>query len=138
MEGDTMAGGLGNAAFARTEIADDERDLVVRVQRGDKHAFNELARRYARRAFAVAYRILRHTQDAEDLVQDAFVAALNGIGSFDPSRPFSPWFFKIVVNLGLADTLTEQEFLDLCRFLSELGKPGPFAADRPTVIHVPE
>jgi putative heme-binding domain-containing protein len=35
---------------------------------------------------------------------------------------------------GLADTLTEPEFLDLCRFLSELGKPGPFAADKPNVV----
>ena len=96
-----MAGGLGNAASVRTDTADEERDLIVRVQRGDKHAFDELARRYARRAFAVAYRILRHTQDAEDLVQDAFVAALDGIGSFDPSRPFAPWFFKIVVNRAL-------------------------------------
>ena len=101
MEGDTMAGGLGNAASVRTDTADEEGDLVVRVQRGDKHAFDELARRYARRAFAVAYRILRHTQDAEDLVQDAFVGALDGIGSFDPSRPFAPWFFKIVVNRAL-------------------------------------
>lgn len=96
-----MAGGLGNAASVWTDTADEERDLVVRVQRGDKHAFDELVRRYARRAFAVAYRILRHTQDAEDLVQDAFVAALDGIGSFDPTRPFAPWFFKIVVNRAL-------------------------------------
>ena len=96
-----MAGSLGNAASVRTDTADDERDLVVRVQRGDKHAFDELARRYARRAFAVAYRILRHTHDAEDLVQEAFIAALDGIGSFDPSRPFSPWFFKIIVNRAL-------------------------------------
>jgi len=96
-----MAGGLGSAASVRTDTADDERDLLVRVQRGDKHAFDELARRYARRAFAVAYRILRHTQDAEDLVQDSFIAALDGIGSFDPTRPFAPWFYKIVVNRAL-------------------------------------
>ena len=96
-----MAGGLGSAASVRTDTADDERDLVIRVQRGDKHAFDELARRYARRAFAVAYRILRHTQDAEDLVQDSFMAALDGIGSFDPARPFAPWFYKIVVNRAL-------------------------------------
>jgi putative heme-binding domain-containing protein len=36
--------------------------------------------------------------------------------------------------VGLADTLTEQELLDLCRFLSELGKPGPFAADKQSVV----
>jgi RNA polymerase sigma-70 factor (ECF subfamily) len=92
---------LGGAAPVPSEAHDNERGLVIRVQQGDREAFDELARRYARRAFAIAYRILRHTQDAEDLVQDAFIAALDGIGSFDPSRPFAPWFFKIVVNRSL-------------------------------------
>ena len=96
-----MVGGLGGAAPVPSEAHDNERGLVLRVQQGDREAFDELARRYARRAFAIAYRILRHTQDAEDLVQDAFIAALDGIGSFDPSRPFAPWFFKIVVNRSL-------------------------------------
>ena len=102
-ERDTMVGGFGGVAGAAVpnEPRDDERDLVVRVQHGDREAFDELARRHARRAFAIAYRILRHTQDAEDLVQDAFIAALDGIGTFDPTRPFAPWFFKIVVNRAL-------------------------------------
>jgi RNA polymerase sigma-70 factor (ECF subfamily) len=93
-----MVGGLGGAAPVPSEAHDDERGLVIRIQQGDREAFDQLARRHARRAFAIAYRILRHTQDAEDLVQDAFIAALDGIGSFDPARPFAPWFFKIVVN----------------------------------------
>lgn len=93
--------GLGGAAPAPTTVPGDEQGLVVRVQRGDRGAVDELARRYARRAFAIAYRILRHTQDAEDLVQDAFIAALDGISSFDSARPFAPWFFKIVVNRAL-------------------------------------
>ena len=96
-----MVGGLGGAAAVPSEPNDDERGLVLRVQQGDSEAFDQLARRHARRAFAIAYRILRHTQDAEDLVQDAFIAALDGIGSFDASRPFAPWFFKIVVNRAL-------------------------------------
>jgi RNA polymerase sigma-70 factor (ECF subfamily) len=82
-------------------VPDDEQGLVVRVQRGDRDAFDELARRYSRRAFAIAYRILRHTQDAEDLVQDAFIAALAAIATFDSARPFGPWFFKIIVNRAL-------------------------------------
>ena len=101
MEGDTMAGGVGVAAMVPRVVPDDERALVIRVQRGEQEAFNELAQRYARRAFAIAYRILRHTQDAEDLVQDAFIAALDGLASFDASRPFAPWFFRIVVNRSL-------------------------------------
>src|SRR6476619_2840864 len=96
-----MVGGFGGAAAVPSEPHGDERGLVLRVQQGDRDAFDELARRHARRAFAIAYRILRHTQDAEDLVQDAFIAALDGIASFDPTRPFAPWFFKIVVNRAL-------------------------------------
>jgi RNA polymerase sigma-70 factor (ECF subfamily) len=96
-----MVGGFGGTAAIPNEEPDDERDLVVRVQQGDRDAFDELARRYARRAFAIAYRILRHTQDAEDLVQDAFIAALDAIGSFDADRRFAPWFFRIVVNRAL-------------------------------------
>jgi RNA polymerase sigma-70 factor (ECF subfamily) len=96
-----MVGGFGESAAVPNEPHDDERELVIRVQHGDREAFDELTRRHARRAFAIAYRILRHTQDAEDLVQDAFIAALDGIGSFDPTRPFAPWFFKIVVNRAL-------------------------------------
>ena len=94
-----MASLAGLATAPRT--VPDDQALVVRVQRGDHDAFDELARRYARRAFAVAYRILRDTHDAEDLVQDAFIAALDGMRSFDPARPFAPWFFKIVVNRSL-------------------------------------
>ncbi|MEJ7810829.1 MAG: sigma-70 family RNA polymerase sigma factor [Gemmatimonadaceae bacterium] len=75
--------------------------LATRVQRGDAAAFDELVRRYMGRAFAVAYRVLGHREDAEDLVQDAFVAALANIERFDVARPFGPWLFRIIVNRGL-------------------------------------
>lgn len=79
----------------------DEADIVRRVQRGDRDAFDMLARRYAQRAFEIAYRVLGHRQDAEDLVQEAFMAALDGIQTFDATRPFGPWFARIVFNRGL-------------------------------------
>jgi RNA polymerase sigma-70 factor (ECF subfamily) len=50
---------------------------------------------------ALAMRLLRHREDAEDLVQDAFLAALQHIDSFDLTRPFWPWLSRIVVNRGL-------------------------------------
>ena len=93
--------GLGVATPAPRTVPDGEQELVARIQGGDRDAFDELARRYARRAFGIAYRILRHPQDAEDLVQDAFIAAFAGIASFDATRPFAPWFFRIVVNRAL-------------------------------------
>lgn len=80
---------------------EEETALVRRVQGGDRDAFNALSRAHARRAFAIAYRILRHQQDAEDLVQDAFIAALTAIDTFDATRPFGPWFNRIVANRAL-------------------------------------
>ena len=81
--------------------AADERALVARVQAGDGAAFDELVRRHVRRAFSIAYRLLENRADAEDLVQDAFLAALEGIDGFELGRPFGPWLCRIVVNRGL-------------------------------------
>ena len=80
--------------------AEAERRLIEQVKGGDTRAFGELVRRYQRRAFAIAWRLLRHREDAEDLVQDSFIAALDRIDSFDAGRPFGPWFFRILVNRG--------------------------------------
>src|SRR4051812_21577758 len=83
--------------------ADDALDaaLVARVRDGDVDAYDELVRRHLQRAHAVAYRLLDHREDAEDLVQDAFIQALDRIDSFDIERPFAPWFFRILTNRGL-------------------------------------
>jgi RNA polymerase sigma-70 factor, ECF subfamily len=83
------------------QIDESDAELVARVQRGDSEAFDRLARRYARRAFAVANRLLQNPADAEDVVQDSLIAAVNGIDSFDAARPFGPWLMRIVLNKGL-------------------------------------
>lgn len=74
---------------------------MERVRRGDAGAFDALVGRHMRRAFGVAYRLLEHREDAEDLVQEAFLAALERIDTFQPGRAFAPWFFRILVNRGL-------------------------------------
>lgn len=79
----------------------DEGAVVRQVQQGDTDAFDELVRRYMRRAYALAYRLLGHREDAEDLVQEAFMTALQRIETFDVSRPFGPWFFRLLTNRGL-------------------------------------
>jgi RNA polymerase sigma-70 factor (ECF subfamily) len=85
--------------LAQTDVSDAE--LVARVQRGESEAFDVIARRYEKRAFAISNRLLQNSADAEDVVQDSFIAALNAIDSFDPARPFGPWFMRIVVNKSL-------------------------------------
>jgi RNA polymerase sigma-70 factor, ECF subfamily len=72
--------------------------LAKRVQQGDAAAFDALVCRHLQRAFGVALRLLGQREDAEDLVQEAFMAALQKIDSFDTQREFSPWFYRILVN----------------------------------------
>ena len=81
--------------------AEDDSALVERVRGGDVAAFDELVQRHMKRAYAVAYRLLGHREDAEDLVQDAFIQALDKIDTFEAGRPFAPWFFRILTNRGL-------------------------------------
>ena len=78
----------------------DERDLIVRVQAGDRSAFDLLVRRHLPRARLIAKRLMQNPDDADDLVQDAFLRALERIGTFDASRAFEPWFTRLLVNLG--------------------------------------
>jgi RNA polymerase sigma-70 factor (ECF subfamily) len=82
-----------------TEV-NEERDLIVRVQAGDRSAFDLLVRRHLPRARLIAKRLMQNPDDADDLVQDAFLRALERIGTFDASRAFEPWFTRLLVNLG--------------------------------------
>jgi RNA polymerase sigma-70 factor, ECF subfamily len=81
-----------------------ERELVIRVQRGAAEAFDGLVAAHLRRARVIAFRLMQNHDDADDLVQDAFLRALERIDGFDPGRPFGPWFFRLLVNTGV-DTL---------------------------------
>ncbi|HET9250721.1 MAG TPA: sigma-70 family RNA polymerase sigma factor, partial [Candidatus Eisenbacteria bacterium] len=80
---------------------DDERRLLERVQAGETAAFDELVRRYLRPAYAIAYRVLKQREDAEDVAQEALLATLETIHRFDTSRPFGPWLYRIVTNRAL-------------------------------------
>lgn len=75
--------------------------LVERVRNGEVEAYGELVGRHMRRAFAIAFRILEHREDAEDVVQDAFIRALERIDTLARGRAFHPWLYRIVVNRAL-------------------------------------
>jgi RNA polymerase sigma-70 factor, ECF subfamily len=87
--------GTGDGWQARPEPA-----VLAAARAGDADALDELVRRHAGRAFVVAYRLLGHREDAEDLVQDSFVAALRALDTFEDGRPFEPWLLRIVANRG--------------------------------------
>ncbi len=76
-------------------------ELVARCQKGDVAAFEELVRRYQSRAFGIAMGMLHDTEDARDVVQDAFLKAYRHIGSFRGGSSFYTWLYRIVVNLSI-------------------------------------
>jgi RNA polymerase sigma-70 factor (ECF subfamily) len=78
--------------------AESERDLVLRAQQGDDSAFECLVRRHQHRVLAVVGRILRGSQDVEDIAQQAFAKAYFSIRRFDMRSAFGTWLYKIAVN----------------------------------------
>ena len=85
---------------AREREASD-RELVKAARAGSQPAFEALVRRYNERAFRTAYRVLRDSGQAEEVVQEAFIKAYKGLGKFQSRSAFYTWLYRIVVNLAL-------------------------------------
>jgi len=79
-----------------------EAELVAKAQTGDLLAFEEIVRRHERRVYAVAYRIVRRHDVADDVVQEAFMRAYRSLDRFDTGRPFGPWIARIAANLAVS------------------------------------
>lgn len=90
----------GKRASTGREAVDDK-DLVLAAQRGDREAFRTLFERYHRRAYALALGIVRHTDDALDVVQDAFIKAHKYLDKFEGNSSFYTWLYRIVMNLAI-------------------------------------
>ena len=79
----------------------DDRELVLAAQRGDRDAFKTLFERYHRRAYALAFGVVRHQDDALDVVQDAFIKAHKYLDKFEGNASFFTWFYRIIMNLAI-------------------------------------
>jgi RNA polymerase sigma factor (sigma-70 family) len=78
--------------------ATDE-EIVRRVLAGDKRAFGELVDRHKDRAMTLALRMLKHHEEAEEALQDAFVRAFNALPRFEWKASFTTWLYRIVYNV---------------------------------------
>jgi len=79
-----------------TERTDAE--LAVAAAGGEERAFTELMRRYKEPLYRYVYRSMRGSEDAYDVLQDAFTAAWRSLDRYDPSRKFSTWIYHIALN----------------------------------------
>lgn len=78
--------------------------LVLAAQQGSQEAFGWLVRRHQERAYAVARGIVLTHEDAEDVVQEAFLHAWKALDRFRPEQPFGAWMHRIVANAALDNT----------------------------------
>jgi RNA polymerase sigma-70 factor (ECF subfamily) len=83
------------------EAAEAESGLIDQARRGSFFAFEEIVRRYQRRVYATAYRIVRRHEVADDVAQEAFIRAHRSLDRFDTRRPFGPWICRIAANLAV-------------------------------------
>jgi RNA polymerase sigma-70 factor, ECF subfamily len=79
----------------------DERAWVRGAQAGSASDLEALFRAYWPRAFRAAYLVAHDAAAAEDIAQEAFLAAIRSLDRFDRRRPFGPWLHRIVVNRAI-------------------------------------
>lgn len=83
-------------------LRDPDGELVVRVARGDRSAFEALYERYVRSVYALALRRLGDRHSAEDAVQETFAAVWRSARTYRPERgPAAPWLFSIARNAAV-------------------------------------
>lgn len=73
-------------------------ELISRALDGDEHAYAEIMARYRNQLYHLMYKMVRNREEAEDLVQEAFLKAFRALASFNEEFAFSTWLYKIAVN----------------------------------------
>lgn len=75
-----------------------DQQLVERVQRGDKHAFDLLVAKYQRKLGRLISRFVRNASEAEDVTQEAFIKAYRALPGFRGDSAFYTWLYRIGIN----------------------------------------
>jgi RNA polymerase sigma-70 factor, ECF subfamily len=84
-----------------TVVRDDEAQLVAAAKAGDTSAFEELLNRYERKIFRLGMNITQNREDAEDVMQDAFLKSFQNLDRFQGDSRFYTWLVRIAVNEAL-------------------------------------
>jgi len=76
-----------------------ERDLVARIQSGEREAFVELVRVFQKKIFIMAHGFFRDRDDALEIVQETFMRVYEKIGSYRPEHSLQSWIYRLAYNL---------------------------------------
>lgn len=88
-------------ALAPSPDGDDDSDLVRQCLAGERHAFDELYRRHAATIHRRLTRLVGHTPDVEDLVQQVFLESFRSLPRFRGDAAFTTWLHRIAINVAL-------------------------------------
>ncbi|MEM7657391.1 MAG: sigma-70 family RNA polymerase sigma factor [Bacteroidota bacterium] len=91
----------------------DEQVWLAEIRGGDSSAYRHLVERYQQMAYALALSLVKHEEEAEEVVQDAFVQAFRGLGQFRGEAKFSTWLYRIVWRTAQRKMRTPLPFVEL-------------------------
>ncbi|MFZ1977339.1 MAG: sigma-70 family RNA polymerase sigma factor [Bacteroidota bacterium] len=89
---------------------EQDKEIVQRILGGEKRAFSILIDRHKAKALTLAVRILKNREDAEEVLQDAFVRVYRSLSSFEGKSSFSTWFYRIVYNRCMSALEKRKEY----------------------------
>lgn len=87
--------------------------LMLRFQRGDEAAFDELVRKHQRGVVSLTYRYVGDPGAAEDMAQDVFVRVYKARASYRPEAKFTTWLYRIATNLCLNELRDREKYRPL-------------------------
>jgi RNA polymerase sigma-70 factor, ECF subfamily len=102
----------------------EDRDLIVKAQRGDVDAYNLLVSRWEKRVFNYLLRLVRNREDALDLCQDALLKAYQNLRKLEDPGRFGAWVFRIAHNEAYSMLRRRKPEEDLGEDAGEGGLPG--------------
>jgi len=108
----------------RSSSAPDERALVAALRDGDERAFTSLVERYHSSMVNLARGYVGNRATAEEVVQEAWVAALRGIGRFEGRAALSTWLFRIVINQAKTRAVRERRSVPMSALAGHAGEPA--------------
>jgi RNA polymerase sigma factor (sigma-70 family) len=76
-------------------------EIIESIRNGNHSDYSLLIERYKNKAFSLLNRMLKNEMDAEEVLQDSFLKAFNGLSNFKNEAKFSTWFYRIVYNTAL-------------------------------------
>jgi len=83
-------------------VSDDDHRLIADCLQGDTAAFGVLVRRYQERLYRTVYHLVDHAEDAQDVVQEAFLNAYQSLAGFKGDALFFTWLYRIAVNTAIS------------------------------------